>query len=236
MKITDLDSLLTLSGFKRTEVPFTLPLIVHGVPGCGKSTFIRSLLTNIHVQARTCGPPYGRSLLTPGVTPYQSQELLQSPIRILDEYQHLGAIPAEFNVLFGDPFQGQLQAEPHYFKEYSHRVPKPIATFLSQRDYQISSELPGTLLTASPFSCDQHTFLDSHCILHLGPISKELAENHYLPTRCPKEVAGLEFNKVTLIYHSSELSDRSSFYIACTRSSQTLILLSDEFHELQTTS
>lgn len=235
MKITDLDSLLTSSGFSRTAQPLTLPIIVHGVPGCGKSTLIKSLLPNPFVQARTCGPPYGRTLLTPGVTAFKHSEQLHAPVRILDEYQHQETLPTEFNALFGDPFQGSLHAAPHYYKERSHRVPKPVAEFLAGRDYQISSELPGRLTTASPFGVNPDLFLDAPCRLHLGPISQELTESHSLPTLCPKAVAGLEFDKVVLIYHSSETTDRESFYIACTRCSDHLILLSDEFHELQTT-
>lgn len=234
MIITDLHPVLLSSGFKRTSQAFTLPLIIHGVPGCGKSTFIKSLLSNADVQARTIGPPYGRSLTTAGVTTYQPHEHLTCSIRILDEYQHLPEAPTAFNVLVGDPFQGVQQLNPHYFKELSHRVPRPITSFLTSRDYQISGELPGKLVTSSPFSCPAELFLESDCILHLGPVSRDLTQQHSLATKCPKEVVGLEFDKVALIYHSSELQNRSDFYIACTRAKQQLFLLSDQFHELQT--
>nr|WLS55767.1 triple gene block protein 1 [Blackberry calico virus] len=236
MKIDDLHFTLLAAGFTRTNTPLTFPLVVHGVPGSGKSRLVRSLIQQVDAVARTCGAPYGASLTTPGVLQIHEPVPDTCSQRILDEYQL--ATPEEclpFNVLVGDPFQGTLRKTPHYVKEQSHRVPSPIAQHLRQEGFQITSSKPGCLIVSGPY----HTALSGELLkvtlfLHLGQVSKRLTHSHGICSKHPTEVQGLEFKTVAFVYHSSEKTRASDFFVGCTRATDTLILISDEFHEFRT--
>lgn len=237
MKLNELDFLLTSQGFERTNYPLSFPLVVHGVPGCGKSTLIKTLLVDTNTAARTCGTPYGTTLQHPGVLATRDHPIAPSiDRRILDEYQlaDTRSISA-FNVLFGDPYQGPFRLPPHYCKSLSHRVPKPVCEFLRTRGFDITGERSGRVTTANPYSPElNNTDWLKHTILHLGPASAALTHSHAICSRSPAEVQGLEFENTTVVYHSSEKTQTVPFYVCCTRSSQSLTLISDEFHEFHT--
>lgn len=237
MKLNELDFLLTSQGFKRTNYPLSFPLVIHGVPGCGKSTIIKTLLADINTTARTCGSPYGHTLQHPGVLPVQSHPVAPSTDRrILDEYQLADSgTTSAFNVLFGDPYQGHFRLSPHYTKTLSHRVPQVVCDFLRTRGFDIAGERSGKLTTANPYSPElNNTDWLKHTILHLGHASAALTHSHAICSRGPSEVRGLEFEHTTVVYHSSERSQAIPFYVCCTRASQSLTLISDEFHEFHT--
>lgn len=238
MNLTLLDSLLTANGFTRSPAPLSFPVVIHGVPGCGKSTLIRRLLSEREVEARTAGAPYGSTLFSKGVLTFSATEAISAATRILDEYQHVTREDTlNFNILFGDPFQGTFRLEPHYIKKVSHRVPDPICSFLTHEGFDISGVRPGRLVRCHPYEFDLSDVLaQPHQFIHLGLISQQLANSHQIPSSCITEVAGLEFDNVVVLYHSSEKIARPDlFYVACTRSKFSLTLLADEFHELQTT-
>lgn len=234
MKLNELDLLLTSQGFERTNYPLSFPLVIHGVPGCGKSTIIKTLLADINTTARTCGTAYGATLQHSGVLPVQDHPVAPSiDRRILDEYQLADTrIIATFNVLFGDPYQGHFRLPPHYVKSLSHRVPQVVCKFLQTRGFDITGERTGRLTTANPYSPQlKTTDWLQHTILHLGPASAALTHSHAICSRGPTEVQGLEFEQVAVVYHSSEKAQAVAFYVGCTRSSNSLTLISDEFHE-----
>ncbi|UYK33000.1 TGB1 movement protein [Wineberry latent virus] len=237
MKLNELDFLLTSQGFERTNQPLTFPLVIHGVPGCGKSTIIKALLLDIHTTARTCGTPYGSNLQHPGVQAFDNHPVAPSiDRRILDEYQLAdNQKVAAFNILFGDPYQGSFRLAAHYIKTLSHRVPKPVCDFLQQRGFDITGGRPGALITTHPYSQQlKDTAWLKHTILHLGSASAALTHSHAICSRSSAEVQGLEFEHVTLIYHSSEKPQTAAFYVCCTRASKSLTLISDDFHEFHT--
>jgi len=237
MNLTQLEIELTAAGFQRTQQPFNFPVVVHGVPGCGKSTFIKRTLAQPSAIARTCGPAYGDNLATEGVRTHCPLENLTQSLRILDEYQ-LGDLSTtrKYNLLFGDPYQGHFRLTPHFIKTVSHRVPKPITEFLRSRGFDLESNVPGLLITTPPFYSDAATQVsNSDKILHLGDISRQLCHSHQVQSLCPSELAGLEFQNISLIYHSTELQNKIGFYVACTRTRNTLCLVSDQFNEFHTT-
>lgn len=236
MTLTDIITIFQQAGFTRTHLPTSFPLTIHGVPGSGKSTALKQLLNNPDIFVCTLGKPYGDSLTTPGVQAYDPDTNLNHRFRVLDEYQHAdSSVTARFNVLVGDPYQGAHRFEPHLIKEFSHRVPRPVTHWLHARGFQISSTKPGSLTTANPFQLPQnHSYL-THTLIHLGPVSHKLCLTHNLHTHCPYDLAGAEFDNVTIIAHSSEFSNRPALYIATTRAKTNLIILSDAFNELSTT-
>lgn len=225
------------AGFSKTTTPASLPLICHGVPGCGKSTVIRGLLTLPDVAARTCGQPYGATLVTAGVLPADPSNLPRARHRILDEYQLAdAALIDHFTILVGDPFQGPLRKEPHLVKATSHRVPRPVCDWLRAQDFQILGTTPGRLDTSSPYTLPKDSAALRATVIHLGQASAKLASSHRLPSICVSQAQGLEWEHVTLIAHSSEFRDRVGLYVAATRACTTLTVLSDKFHEFCSTS
>nr|APG31856.1 TGBp1 [Arachis pintoi virus] len=237
MSLTQLEDKLTAAGFTRTNQPLAYPIVVHGVPGCGKSTLIKTLIDTIGFKAATTTQPYGKTLSSCGVTSHPLEDCQRTTIRILDEYQNVAPTEWErYQVLIGDPFQGPYSSIAHYVKATSHRVPKPVANFLRARDFDIHSDKEGSLTTTSPYSPKVARQFQNTTVLHLGPISKQLLQSHSVSSTCWKEFAGQEDQSVVLVYHSTELQDRTGFYVAATRALKDLTLVSDEFDEFHTTS
>lgn len=238
MKTEDLYQFLLTHSFQRTSQPLTHPLVVHGVPGSGKSHLIKTLIKDPTVQAYTAGAPYGHDLTQAGVLPISRYQPDRSrSLIILDEYQ---IAPLEtitnYTTLFGDPYQGPTRLPAHYIKTTSHRVPRPICDFLRAREFDIQGHADGSIITSHPYSKELKPDALNGTVLHLGQISKTLTHRHNICSLDVHEVQGLEFDNVVVVYHSTEKANRSDLYIACTRSRRQLTLISDEFHEFRTAS
>nr|QED43306.1 TGB1 [Garlic virus C] len=232
MKTALLLQLLDNANFSRTATPITDTIIVHGVPGCGKSTLIKDLVTKHSTIAYTLGVPYGRSLIHTGINHISriDHNIQKFETRILDEYQ-LGNEEdvKDFTLLFGDPFQGTFQLQAHFIKRLSHRVPRQICHYLESLDYDIVGETEGEINFPPIYATNSTGPIGT--VLHLGPVSRQLTRTFGICSKLPTEVQGLEFEEVTLVYHSSELqANRELFFVAVTRARRLLNVLTDSKH------
>lgn len=237
MKIIEVESELIRNNFVRTNTPTSLPIVIHGVPGSGKSSIIKRLIASNKFQAFTLGAPYGQNLEHAGVPTFGTDiaKPATATTLILDEYQLGDAnVVSNFSVLFGDPFQGTFRLPAHYTNATSFRVPRPVCDWLSRCSFSIRGTKPGKLTSQPPFVKGRHGSPVQGQAIHLGEISKALLHSHGICSRHPRELRGLEFNTVTLVYHSSEKLDRADFYVAATRALEHLIVISDEFDEFHT--
>nr|WDD63199.1 triple gene block protein 1 [Miscanthus virus M] len=203
-------------GFQRTELDFSHPIVVHGVPGCGKTTLLRELNNDpniVVVSNRTdcCKNLHGYSF---------HQERSTGKLNILDEYTEAEDIVG-FDFLFGDPLQSKDQTKirpAHFIKELSLRVPKEVCTLLSNLGFSIKSEVEGEVryfdLFEDPGSGERVT------------PDKEIAEyasRQGINLKCSCEIQGLEFEEVIVYLQSTDISKfRPEFFISCTRAKKVL--------------
>ncbi|AAL05445.1 movement protein 1 [Sugarcane striate mosaic-associated virus] len=105
--------------FERTSLELSSPIVVHAVPGSGKSTLIRKCITeNPSLTACTFGKPDLPNLTGTYIKGYKEGEKYD----IIDEYigNRFECVPV---ALFSDPFQNceQYINTAHYIGRTSHR-------------------------------------------------------------------------------------------------------------------
>jgi hypothetical protein len=212
--------LLENSHFIRTTLPLNNRLIVHAVPGAGKSYILREFLNQeSNAIVLTFGEADKGNLQGRFIQKYRKVEDTSKFI-VIDEYLS-GGQDLVADAYFSDPFQNDSNfPEAHYIKSVSLRVPREICSWLQNLNFEISSEVEGTLHFKSFFGEDPEGV--SICL------EKEVFE--YLSkfgVNCltPCSIRGREFDVVTLFLSSdpSELS-RSELFVAATRAKSKLII------------
>lgn len=198
------------------------PVVVHSVPGSGKSSLIRELISEDEsFVAFTAGVPDSPNLTGRYIKPYSPGCAVQGKINILDEYLSVSDISG-FDVLFSDPYQNtSIPREAHFIKTKTCRFGANTCKYLKSFGFDIHSDGVDTVVIGSPFELDVEGVL-----ICFGKEAVDLAVAHNSDFKLPCEVRGSTFNVVTLLKSRDPTSeDKHWFYIAATRHRSKLIIM-----------
>nr|UVK68763.1 triple gene block 1 [Grapevine rupestris stem pitting-associated virus] len=198
------------------------PVVVHSVPGSGKSSLIRELISEDEAFAAfTAGVPDSPNLTGRYIKPYSPGCAVQGKINILDEYLSVSDT-AGFDVLFSDPHQNiSIPREAHFIKTKTCRFGDSTCKYLQSFGFNICGDGEDAVIIGSPFELDVEGVL-----ICFGKEAVDLAVAHNSDFKLPCEVRGSTFNVVTLLKSRDPTpEDKHWFYIAATRHRNKLIIM-----------
>nr|QYF50197.1 MAG: triple gene block protein 1 [Xinjiang betaflexivirus 2] len=219
---------LVESGFERVSNKSGL-LVVHCVPGGGKSTVIRKLLAaSRRFVAVTFGVPDPVTLSCERIRAVgEDLELLGGELLIVDEYCIGDWEALKPAILFGDPCQGVLSKvlRPDFIKTKTQRFGNATCTLLRSLGFQIESTQEDIVVFCTPFD-----FEPEGQIIALGQEACDLLNRHRVPFKKPCCIRGSTFSVVTLVTEFSHLSEvvSSELYQCLTRHRNKLIILNPD--------
>ncbi|NP_612809.1 25 kDa protein [Blueberry scorch virus] len=212
---------LVKNNFERQSSNLTLPIVVHSVPGAGKSTLIRELITaDPRFSALTFGkadPPNLRGAFIRsafGATPYPE-------FTLIDEYLEGEVLEGAFAV-FADPLQGGpgIPLRAHFIKRISHRFGSQTSALLTSLGFEVEACGEDRVEIADIFKRDPVGVV----LYHEKEIGVLLAA-HSVEAYCIKEVRGQTFESVTFVTaESAPVLDRALSFQCLTRHRKTLLL------------
>nr|AYQ96144.1 triple gene block 1 protein [Grapevine virus T]QCG75795.1 TGB1 [Grapevine virus T]QCG75800.1 TGB1 [Grapevine virus T] len=220
--MNNLISALELFGFTKVSEEVSRPLVIHSVPGGGKTSLIRSLIKlDSDFEAFTAGVPDAPNLEGRYIKSYYAGCASTEKLSILDEY-----LTAEnwegFEALFSDPYQNcKSPLAASYVSKKTRRFGRSTCEYLISYGFEIESELEDSVVKGSPFEVKVEGQL-----ICFGKAAVELASNHRVEFKLPCEVRGSTFDVVTLLKSEEPNSENKHlFYIGCTRHRKKLLIL-----------
>nr|UTQ36155.1 triple gene block 1 [Grapevine rupestris stem pitting-associated virus] len=213
-----------LSAFEFVGVFCSLkfPVVVHSVPGSGKSSLIRELISEDEAfVAFTAGVPDSPNLTGRYIKPYAPGCAVQGKINILDEYLSVSDTSG-FDVLFSDPYQNvSIPREAHFIKAKTCRFGTNTCKYLQSFGFNVCSNRVDKVVVGSPFELEVEGVL-----ICFGKEAVDLAVAHNSDFKLPCEVRGSTFDVVTLLKSRDPTSeDKHWFYVAATRHRSKLIIM-----------
>lgn len=198
------------------------PVVVHSVPGSGKSSLIRELISEDEsFVAFTAGVPDSPNLTGRYIKPYSPGCAVQGKINILDEYLSVSDISG-FDVLFSDPYQNIIiPREAHFIKTRTCRFGANTCKYLQSFGFDVYGDRVDAVVIGSPFELDVEGVL-----ICFGKEAVDLAVAHNSDFKLPCEVRGSTFDVVTLLKSRDPTpEDKHWFYVAATRHRSKLIIM-----------
>jgi hypothetical protein len=215
-------NLLCKYKFERLASCLTFPIVVHSVPGAGKTSLIRELIS---IDSRFSAYTYGKSdkpNITGAFIRGVEGELCEKEFVVFDEYL-AGEHPPWAFAVFADPSQGGsapvLRAQ--FIKRESHRFGGKTAKFLRGLGYDIIAEGEDSVEIADIYSKDPEGVV----IFHEREVGA-LLDAHGIESNCIQSIRGQTFETVT--YVTSEncpLSDSTLSFQCLTRHRKKLVIL-----------
>nr|AVD50423.1 TGB protein 1 [Cherry green ring mottle virus] len=215
-------NLLFDAGFCRTAYSLSFPIVVHGVPGCGKSTFVRKLLDLEDFHAQSFGFVRPTNLAGRGVE--KALAPLQSGFNVLDEYLS-GPDCAGFDLLLSDPYQNfRKPLTAHYTNSCTYRFGTSVCHFLNKLGFEITSARAED--TELIFGKVFGGTIRGEIICFEKEV-EELLVKHSAAFHHPCNLRGAEFEHVTFISASTDLQEivGPDLYVALTRATKSLTIL-----------
>ncbi|QEJ80617.1 triple gene block protein 1 [Cherry robigovirus 5] len=209
-------------GFKRTELPLSFPIVVHGVPGCGKTRLVKNLLSNPVFNAQTYGCVVPFNLAGRGIA--RAPSPLLSGLNILDEYLS-GPVAEGFDLLLSDPYQNYQQPRSaHYTNSVSHRIDRSVCELLLNLGFEISSAKSGDTIVEIKELFGSRLIGE---VIAFEPAAVDLLRRHSARFSHPCDVRGAEFEEVTFVSASRDLHSivGADLYISLTRAKSKCLIL-----------
>nr|QIZ03194.1 triple gene block protein 1 [Grapevine virus T] len=220
--MNNLISALELFGFDRVSERVSYPLVIHSVPGSGKTSLIRSLIKlDGDFEAFTAGVPDTPNLEGRYIQSYSEGCASTRKLSILDEYLTVKNWEG-FEVLLSDPYQNDKSPlVASYVSRKTRRFGKSTCKYLAGYGFEVESEIEDSVIRGSPFEVRVEGQL-----ICFGKAAVELALSHGAEFKLPCEVRGSTFDVVTLL-KSEEPSPENKhlFYVGCTRHREKLLIL-----------
>nr|AHJ80275.1 triple gene block protein 1 [Cherry rusty mottle associated virus] len=216
------NELLLDANFVRTNFPLNFPVVVHGVPGCGKSTFVKHLLDCEDFHAQSYGVVKPTNLAGRGVE--KALQPLQPGFNILDEYLS-GPSYEGFDLLLSDPYQNfRKPLTAHFINSYTCRFGVSVCNYLNLLGFEINSRRVRD--TELIFGKIFEGRVRGEIICFEKEV-QELLDSHSAKYHHPCNLRGAEFEHVTFISAHSDLQEivGPDLYVALTRASESLTIL-----------
>ncbi len=224
-----LDVLCELN-FSRVSIGSEKPLVVHCVPGAGKSTAIRNILkicdNSVAYTFGVCDPAQLEGCRIKSVTEWREPE--PGTIVIIDEYTEGDFKNFKPTVVFGDPCQAPASAltlKPHFICKFTKRFGKGTCVLLQSLGYEIDSEKEDVLIREPIFEGE----LEGVIIAFEGEV-KDLLTAHNCDFLDICEIRGKTFEVVTFVTSTEGKPTRNfeKYYQCLTRHSKKLKILSPD--------
>nr|UCJ00506.1 triple gene block 1 [Cherry twisted leaf associated virus] len=210
------------ANFSRTSYSLSFPIVVHGVPGCGKSTLVKNLLDLEEFSAQSYGVVRPTNLAGRGVE--KALLPLQPGFNILDEYLS-GPSYEGFDLLLSDPYQNfRRPLTAHFVNTNTYRFGVSVCNLLNSLGFEINSVRgeDTELIFGKIFGGEIKGE-----IICFEPEVESLLRGHSAKFHHPCELRGAEFEHVTFITAHSDLQEivGPDLYVALTRASKSLTIL-----------
>jgi hypothetical protein len=215
-------NLLLKYKFERLVNHLTLPIVVHSVPGAGKTSFIRELIS---IDSRFCAYTYGKAdepNLTGAYIRAAQGELKEQEFAVFDEYL-AGEHPPWAFAVFADPSQGGSASvlRAHFVKKESCRFGTNTSKLLCALGFDVSASGEDIVEIADIYSKDPEGVVIFH-ELEIG----DLLRVHGIEGHCIQGIRGQTFEVVTYITsENSPLSNRTLSFQCLTRHRRKLLIL-----------
>nr|QPG93404.1 triple gene block 1 [Ligustrum virus A] len=209
-------------GFVRLSNSIRPPVVIHCVPGAGKTTLIRSILkADTRFIAFTCGIPDQPNLEGNWIRALP-EELPKDKFVLVDEYT-LGDQALNVFALFGDPLQSnqQVTLRADFICNFSNRFGSSTAKFLRSLGYNIEAEGTDTIEVCDIFSKDPEGQ-----VVYFEREVGELLCAHGVDAKTAIEIQGQTFKCVTFVTAENQpLVDPIASFQCLTRHRQKLLIL-----------
>jgi hypothetical protein len=214
--------LLNKYKFERLINHLTLPIVVHSVPGAGKTSFIRELIS---LDSRFSAYTYGRAdepNLTGAYIRSANENLVEREFVIFDEYL-AGEYPPWAFAIFADPSQGGNQPvlRAQFIKRESHRFGANTSNLLKNLGYEVIAGGEDIVEIADIYSRDPEGV-----VLYFEREIGNLLSAHNIESHCIQSIRGQTFESVTFVTtENGPTSDKTLSFQCLTRHRKKLLIL-----------
>ncbi|AEQ35301.1 triple gene block 1 protein [Mirabilis jalapa mottle virus] len=213
--------ILNKYNFVRHSTLLSIPIVIHSVPGAGKSSLIREL---IHKDCRFTAVTYGEED-PPTISGVRIQKATPEnsvgEFLLVDEYLAAEDIPKAF-ALFADPLQvtSRNALRAHFTKTRSHRFGRSTAQLLRDLAFEVEADQEDSVQVADLYQVDPR----DQILYHEREVG-DLLRAHGVAATCIEEARGRTFESVTFVTSSNSPIDRASAFQCLTRHKKSLLIL-----------